>query len=416
MTQILHLSPHLGGGLGKVLSNLVIESIKSKSEFEHIIICLEKPEKLQFVNEIIKNNGKVIIHPSRNEFINLIEKTDIVQLNFTNNPVIFKYLCTMDIPPIRLLTWSHNNNLYNPTIPQELITESHIFLFTSPCSLEKFRNYENVGAVFSSGGFKNLPVFCDQTCELKVGYFGETIFSKLHPNCAEYINMVDIPNFKVKMIGKCSNKEILEKQSDRFEFVGYVTDTVSELSTINVLAYLLNPEHYGTTENTLLEAMSMGIVPIVLNNPPESYMIKDDETGFIVNSLKEFREIIKWLIENPKDRQRIGNNASQYVRENFSVEKTESEMNEYYKKCLNMEKRIIDFKLIFGETPVEWFLSCQQNKAIFKKNGTVDLKVCSEYSKYMLFEKTKGSVFHFSRNFPNNRVLKLWATNLKSLQ
>ena len=236
MTQILHVTSHLGGGLGKVLSNLVIESIMSKSEFEHIIICLENPEKRQFIDDIIKNNGKVIIHPLRNELINLIEKTDIVQLNFTNNPVIFKYLCTMDLPPIRLLTWSHNNNLYNPTIPQELITESHTFLFTSPCSLEKFGNYENVGVIFSSGGFKDLPVYCDPTYELKVGYFGETIFSKLHPNYAEYINMVDVPNFKVKMIGKCGNKEILEKQSDRFEFVGYVTNIVSELSTINVLA------------------------------------------------------------------------------------------------------------------------------------------------------------------------------------
>ncbi len=412
MIQILHLTPHLGGGIGKALSNLVIESIKSKSEFEHIVICLEKPEKRQFIEDIIKNNGKVIIHPSRNEFINLIEKTDIIQLNFTNNPVIFKYLCTMDIPPIRLLTWSHNNNLYNPTIPQELITESHIFLFTSPCSLEKFRNYENVSAVFSSGGFENLPVYCNPTHELKVGYFGETIFSKLHPEYADYINAVNIPNFKVKMMGNDTYKDILEKQSDKFEFKGYVEDIVKELSSINVLAYLLNPEHYGTAENALIEAMAMGIVPIVLNNPPESYII-DGSNGIIVSSPEEFVLTIEYLNENPIERQKKGFKASQYVRENFSIEKTEQSMNEYYKKCLTMEKRIIDFRKIFGETPSEWFLSCQNNKEIFRNDGTVSLDNVSEYSKYMLFEETKGSVTHFSKHFPNNVELKNWMKNIR---
>ena len=63
MTQILHVTSHLGGGLGKVLSNLVLESIMSKSEFEHIIICLENSEKRHFIADMIITNGKVIIHP-----------------------------------------------------------------------------------------------------------------------------------------------------------------------------------------------------------------------------------------------------------------------------------------------------------------------------------------------------------------
>ena len=81
--------------------------------------------------------------------------------------------------------------------------------------------------------------------------------------------------FKVRLIGDLLNREILEKQSDApvgagmLDFRGYTTDVASELRAINVMAYLLNPQHYGTAENALLEAMTMGIVPVVLDNPAE---------------------------------------------------------------------------------------------------------------------------------------------------
>jgi len=160
----------------------------------------------------------------------------------------------------------------------------------------------------------------------------------------------------------------------------------------------------------------MGIVPIVLDNPPEKCIVDDYETGFIIENPKEFATIIQWLHDNPKERYRIGLQASKLVREKFSSEKIEFKLNCYYKKVIEMEKQKINFKDIFGNTPNQWFLSCQNDKIkkIFKYNGEIKMSVePNDYSRYMLFEKTKGSVFHFREYYPENSLLKDWSTNLK---
>jgi glycosyltransferase involved in cell wall biosynthesis len=421
--KILHITPHLGGGMGKFLSGIIKQAkicdISDISDNEHIIVCLDKPEKMQHINKIRQYDGKVIECPTKNELEDLMKKSDIVQLEYINNPIIFKYLCMMDIPPIRIVVLSHNNGIFNPIIPKEFIENSHKFIITSPCSWETLSNTynhnEDIGCIYSSGGFEEFPfpvIYRKIDEKMSVGYFGSTIFSKMHPYYADYINEIDIPNFKVKIIGDLHNKEILEKQSYRFEFKGFVPDIYSELKSINVLAYILNPEHYGTTENALIESMSIGIVPIVLSNLPEMSIVENNVTGFIVNSSIEFAEIIEYLNNNSDEIIRLGLNAMKSTREKFSIEKTESNLNNYYIKALLMEKRKIDFKQIFGYTPDQWFLSCQGNKKVFKKDGSIDLTTVNEYAKYMLFEETKGSVFHFSKYFPENKKLNQWAENL----
>jgi len=426
--QILHITAHLGGGVGKVLSGLVAQASVSGSGINHIIVCLEKPEKNQFVNKIRECGGEIIVSPSISLLEKIMENSDIVQLEWWNHPATIKYLCSMSIPPIRLLTWSHFSGLHTPITPKKLILASDIFLFTSKCSFESKKvkslipGFEDrFGVVSSSGGFPGLPKPRDKSNEnISTGYFGSLNFAKLHPNYVDYMATVKIPGFKVKIIGDLCNQDTLNKQCDvigktgMLEFTGFVPDIVSELNSINVLAYLLNPEHYGTTENALLEAMAMGIVPIVLDNPAEYCIIDDHNTGLIVHSLAGFAEAIKWLSENPAERQKLGEQAAKSVRERFSVEKMETSLNDYYLKIMSIEKREIDFSDIFGSNPAEWFLSCQSDIRVFAEDGSIHLDYATPLS-HGLFEQTKGSVFHFSEYFPDNLELKLWAKNLKLL-
>jgi len=417
MINILHITAHLGGGVGKFLSGLVEQS-SHYSNFKHTIICLEKSKDRQFIN-IINKYGNVIENPSVYEVEKLIKETDIVHLEYWNHPILIKYLCYINFPPMRLLVCNHNNGLYNPIIPNKLIIDSDKFIFTTECSYKneeilKLVDKNKFGVVHTSGGFKE-KYNTNNKDKILVGYAGSFNFAKLHPDYSEFINEIDIPDFKVKMIGNPLNRDILEKQSDRFEFTGFVPDIYSEFEKINVLAYLLNPKHYGTTENVLIEAMSVGIVPIVLNNPAESCIIENKKTGFIVNSPKEFKEVVEFLSENPIERRKIGNNAILFVRSKYSIENTIICLNEYYDKIITKEKHIIDFKSIFGNTPDEWFLSCQKNKYVYKEDGNIDLKNINKYEKYILLEESKGSVFHFSKYFPDNLKLKLWSDNLKRL-
>jgi glycosyltransferase involved in cell wall biosynthesis len=423
--QVLHITAHLGGGVGKALSGLAMQASISGSGIKHLIVCLEEPEKSQFVDRIREYGIEVIVCPSMHMLEKLMADSDIVQLEWWNHPATIKYLCSMSIPSIRLLTWCHVSGLHTPIIPRQLILASHIFLFTSRCSFEAKEVWslipelgDRLGVVSSNGGFQGLPEPRKRVNEtISTGYFGSLNFAKLHPRYIDYLAAVKIPGFKVKIIGDLCNKDVLNQQCDAqgkggiLEFTGFVPDIASELDSINVLAYLLNPDHYGTTENALLEAMAMGIVPIVLDNPAECQIVDDHNTGLIVHTPDEFAKAIQWLSENPDERQRLGIQAAESVREKFSVEKTEATLNTYYRKILFMEKRKIAFSEIFGTDPAEWFLSCQGNKSFFAKDGCIHQDEDTTLS-YGLIEKSKGTVFHFSEYFPDNLKLKSWAKNM----
>ena len=323
---------------------LVEQSIKSNSEFKHSIISLEYNKKRDNVDNIKKYCTTVEV-PTIEEFNKLIEDIDIVQLEWWNNRTIIKYLSSINTP-IRLITCCHNNGIYQDnikdsgklpaTIPKQLILASDIFTFTSECSFdakvvknvlkEHPEYYDKLWCVNSCGEYDDLPgpeskdSFTKfSSNDISVGYFGTINFAKLHPQYIDFLKEIDIHRFKIKMIGECSDviRDQLNKQCEALgkpgilEFTGYVSESklVSELSSINVLAYILNPRHYDTSELTLLESMSMGTVPIVLNNPAEKCIVKNRETGLIVKSPKEFGEAIK-LLRDPDYRQKLGINAS----------------------------------------------------------------------------------------------------------
>jgi hypothetical protein len=93
----------------------------------------------------------------------------------------------------------------------------------------------------------------------------------------------------------------------------------------------------------------------------------------------------------------------------------ESSLNFHYQKLMPQEKRSIAFTEIFGADPAQWFLSCQGTPSIFGSDGRINLAP-GEVPSYGLFEKTKGSVFHFHKYFPNDPKLAQWTKSLEHLQ
>ena len=87
--RVLHLTPHLGGGVGKALSSLLIEAIKSDSAFDHTLAILEAPEKNEWLTKVVDQGCAVHIEPELDSLKALIENADIVQLEWWNHPLIF---------------------------------------------------------------------------------------------------------------------------------------------------------------------------------------------------------------------------------------------------------------------------------------------------------------------------------------
>lgn len=408
---ILHITPHLGGGVGKALVSLVEGSIENN--VKHIFLLLEEPEKKTSCYQLQALGCQIVICPEYDLAVELIKKADIVQLEWWDHPATFQFLCTHDLPPMRLLVWCHQSGLFPPLIPYGFIDHSHRLVFTSRCSLEipylstiDPSCREKIAIVSSGIGLSEQPERKEKTTHsLNACYIGTFNFSKLHPNYVEFLDAVPFPGFSVTMVGDDINREILQNQCidknkpNLLYFSGYIADISSVLATSDIFPYLLNPTHYGTAENALLEAMSAGVVPIVLNNPCEMAIIDHMNTGLIVEDIDGFSSAVQWLSDNPADLFRISKNASEYVRTSYSKQKMAHDMVSQYIHIVEVNKSIIDFRKFLGSSPLEWFLLCQ------RKRSEVVSDLEKRFAEYAKKDTTKGSINHFMRYFPDDEEL-----------
>jgi len=177
--------------------------------------------------------------------------------------------------------------------------------------------------------------------------------------------------------------------------------------------YLLNPNHYGTTENALLEAMACGAVPVVLNNPIEMSIVQNGRTGLVVDSPESFARAISLLNRDPEARRRMGEAARADVLSRFSLETTAQQLNGHYRRVMDMAKRDMDFAFVFGSTPSDWFLSCLGSSQLLFDDPDGCGHRDERLQHPVLYERTKSSAFHFLHYFPDDARLRKWATLLE---
>lgn len=426
VSRILHLTPHLGGGVGKAVSGLVEASTQIYAPHEHAVICLERPEKTKAVETIERCGSPVMLCPDEDELRREIERADIVQLEFWNHPATVGFLCTRPLPPMRLLIWSHVSGLYAPRLPPDLIRVAQRILFTSACSFEadevrawlSSKDADKLAVVSSGGGLDTLPAPTRSATDrpLAAGYLGSLNPAKLHSDFVACAAAVRLAGFVIRMIGDEMNRSELERQCraarkpDLLEFRGYTTEVASELAQLDVLIYLLNPTHYGTAENALLEAMAMGVVPIVLNNACERHIVENKQTGMVLECPADLADAMDWLASHPEERRAMGQRAADFVRRCFRYESMARAFSTHYAALMTESKQTASFAPVFGQTPAQWYRTFYRDGSIFRDDGTVRLP--EGMDRHGLFERSKGSVFHFLQYFPDDPLLGRWAQSL----
>lgn len=435
MPLILHITPHMGGGVGKVLSGISCYAKKSNSNIKHKIIVLEEPEKMNFI-DICKSNGvDISCSPSMESIEREMLNADIVQIEWWHHPLIAKFMNEFPKIDVRLIVWSHISGCTYPNLPFEFVKTPHKFMFTSKYSFENpewttdEKKYvkENCKVVNSSGGFnsKYKKEYSRKSDSFIIGYCGTLTYSKIHPNFIDFCSLVNISNEKYIFVGDNNNKEELQNKAkendigDKVEFTGYTNDIYKELSKFDIFAYPLNPYHFGTTENALLEAMAFGLPVVALNQCAEKYIIEHMKTGLLANNGDEYAACIRYLYNNPTEAKRIGENARKYVLKSYSIEKTYNDLLSVYNETLSFQKKVFDFKSIFGELPYKWFLSCLgEDRKTFE--DSIDNKIVFDsYSKKILEDKifncreilkeqSKSSINQFYRYFKDDKHIAYW--------
>lgn len=430
MKTILHITAHMGGGVGKVLSGIAVRAAANKSDFRHKLLLLELPEKMDFIEECRQSKVEVVIADSRAAVEMEIAAANLVQLEWWHHPKMLPLLS--DFPKIatRLIVWSHISGCYYPLLPEAFLRIPERFIFTSQYSYDnpywqsddKLYAQTHCSMVNSSGGFRHIEAKRTTHSGFNVGYIGTQSYAKIHPEFVEFCKSVaHLQGSRFILVGDITNQAgILHKAeilqiSQKFDFVDYVADVSNEFSQFDVFGYLLNPTHFGTTENVLLEAMAAGLPVVCLNQCAEKYLIKHGETGLLVNNIKEYSEAICFLYEHPEERKRLGNNARNFVLKQFAVKKTMTALHQIYDEILCSEKKIYAFDDVFGKQPYQWFLSClpPKEKAIFVDNMPTSIisdTVKMKFSQlpYILREKSKSSIEHFYCNYPEDAILAYW--------
>ncbi|MDR1923967.1 MAG: glycosyltransferase family 4 protein [Planctomycetaceae bacterium] len=426
--KILHITAHLGGGIGRAYSGITRES--ERFGCSHEIILLERAEKSFFVERVKENGCAVYVEPSLQEIAKIMRNADIVQINWWHHPLMAKFLYEFPNVPVRLVGWVHVSGCTYPHLRADFLRKFEQIFFTTSYSYE---NAEVADWVNGDGknktsiiyGMGDASRFFNITKEphsgFRIGYLGTLEFSKLHPAfveyCASAAKVAD--DIKFVMIGDNSNKEKILNQADqyniadRFEFRGFCEDVGEELSRLDCVGYLLNPYHFGATENVILETMAAGVPVILMNQNTEKYIVENNKSGFLIYNSDEYRAVVELLYRDQNERNRIAQNARDRIKTNYSIEANTKKLYSFYDNITQCDKRIVTFCDIFGESPSDWFLYfVGQERAIFnEKFHENKLDKLPEIFK----GESKSSIKHFAKYFTEDEKLMTWLGCLDTL-
>jgi glycosyltransferase involved in cell wall biosynthesis len=162
----------------------------------------------------------------------------------------------------------------------------------------------------------SLPVIFESVPRKKILYMG-----RLDPvKRLEWLQYAakECPNFKFKIVGPLSGYSKFESSSENLdvEIRTYVAEEfIEELKQSDI--YVL-PSIREALSITTLEAMAMGVIPIVSNTNGPCDFIVDSENGYVVNSKDELVQRIQYIYENWSKLESVRKKARE-TAENFNI-------------------------------------------------------------------------------------------------
>lgn len=419
--KILHITPHLGGGVGSVLLNY-LAFVQNDHNYSHSIVTLDYAnEKSKKASEQTGFKLYSDMYKDIDGLLELMKNSDIVLIHFWNHPLLYDFLVRNKLPASRVVFWSHISGFIPPNIfPQKLLNYPDKFVFTTPLSfntneVKEFEYKDKLAVIWSTGGVEHVKNIEKKEHEkFNIGYIGTVDYSKMHPDFLEICATIDIPNVKFIICGGAKYLEI-QKQAqimgiaDKFEFVGEVKDITKYLSKFDVFGYPLNPDHYGTCDQVLQEAMAAGIVPAVLNNPMENYMLNNGEIGIVAQNKGDYISSIEKLYKNSELRQSLSKKAKEYAISKYSLEKLSDDWNIIFADIVKSPKTFKKWEI--KKTNISYFDIFLESLGNFRSNFIIksdeDVLKIKKLGKIPNWQsKTKGTPHQYFDFFPNDVKLK----------
>lgn len=355
MKCILHLSPHVGGGVGAVLMDWLIQSSLDASTI-HTLVCLDAchpaslkrlvDSKITFLDNIYRQDRSILWGH--------IAQADIVLMHYWNHPLLARLLVEEGFPSSRLICWCHNSGLHEPsTIPSFLVALTDRIIFTSGVSWrspnlasaislspEKFNSIHSTRDLLPFIELSHHRAF--PPVGKRLLYTGTVSYDKLHPDTVLILNKLSQYGLKITILGGPDHEVIAQElpaDVSGILFAGPVDDVVPYLAEADIFIYPLCHNHYGTGEQAILEAMASGLPVVAYSNPSESILISDHETGRLVSSTGEFVEAVQLIAESLDLRRSMAACSVTRVKRYFSIEKVQSDFNALFNSSILLPKR-----------------------------------------------------------------------------
>jgi len=322
--KILSITSHLGGGLGNVILNLATHTNN------HAIVCLdyanEKAKKICDDSYTWLFDKQIQDRKHCNE---MIEEADIVLVHWYDHPMLAELFST-PVPDCRLVYWCHKNYPVSPNI----LGYPDLFLDVSPVQ----GHGRHIWSVGDMARFREI-----QPRKHKGFNIGTVVSPKLHPKFILLCHEIGlkIPGAHFIILGEGNHlkpKPPWYDDDQRLTFTGKVDDVAPYLSELDLFCYPLRSDHYGTAEQVLGEAMSAGIVPVVMANEAEKLIVHHMYNGLVSLDENEYVDNIKMLYDNKKLRAELSENAKVFARELYSTETMISEWNDVFTELMDKPK------------------------------------------------------------------------------
>jgi glycosyltransferase involved in cell wall biosynthesis len=336
--KILHITPHLGGGVGTV----IMDWMEKINFLNHRVICLdyanEKAKKALPLHTMIDNLGLNTGHPAI--CYEIKHFTDIVLVHYWDHPMLAELL-SKPLPDCRMVFWCHKNF----QVPIEMQMYPDRYIDTSPIQallpytgsrvVWKYTHREHI---WSTG---NMDRFLAIEPKKHKGFNIGTILSKkthlrFYEMCKEIKKT--IPDVRFTLLGEKGPGVSAGVLLDRaFRFYDKVDDVAPYLAEMDVFAYPLRSDHYGTCEIALGEAMCAGVFPVVMENFAERYIVEDGINGYVEPTEADFIDAIKFLSgfpTSPYSRR----NIKQRGRALYSIDRMIASWNKVFDEMMQKPK------------------------------------------------------------------------------
>ncbi|MGI8526537.1 MAG: glycosyltransferase family 4 protein [Pseudolabrys sp.] len=401
MMKILHITPHLGGGVGK--AHAALRGALPRT-VRRTFALLEEPREGRYLKEMLAGGDEVVVAAGNLDGVAaLAREADIVQFEFWNHPRLFECLARCVFPPLRSLFWSHISGLGGPVIPPGLMQEAGRFVFTTEASRPiPGAAGRNIAVINGGFGFPGATA-CAVSQDRKpiIAYLGTVDFVKMHPGFFDAIDSLRGDDIQVSVWGAAdpAGSVVARAQAmrhpDRIRFCGDTTEPAVALCGADIFFYPLRRDHYGTAENALVEAMSLGLVPVVLDNPAEQAIVCGSETGLIAHSIEQCAALLQMLLTSADLRQKLSRNAIRHVAQTQTPQRSAQDFMALWRDLLKEAPRVPDFGRAIGSTPADWFAATQRLPEV----------VSPSIQPGQAEKPAKGTLAHFRSAFPEDASL-----------